>query len=192
MWGQYKTRKWSNECAHLCVGTTMAALTRKQMKIMVRATRTHDERYMRTYEAGTFITVPAIERLIIEQDDKCFYCTGPFDHEAPDRTWPDAPTLERLDESLAHTIDNCVLACRYCNGSRHGKTVAEMKEYGMCMKLGWIKYCPTCKTFFEDPEVMFCASRTTLDGLNSACRSCISSRKKTYRAARKLKKLALE
>jgi len=159
---------------------------------MVESSLSHDKKYKREYEAGTFITIPAIERLIIEQEDKCLYCTGPFDHKAPNRHWPDAPTLERLDESLAHTIDNCVLACHYCNVSRKGKTVEEMKEYAMCMKLGWIQYCPTCKTYYEDLDNAFAKNRSKLDGLQGACRSCHNHAKARHRASRKLKKLALE
>jgi hypothetical protein len=151
-----------------------------------------DKAHKRKYAAEDYITVSAIERLLVEQDDKCLYCTGPFDHEAPDRTWPDAPTLERLDESLAHTVDNCVLACYYCNASRKGKTVDEMKEYAMCMKLGWIKHCPACKTFYEDTDNEFAKNKSRRDGLNAQCRQCHNDRSKASRAARKLKKRALE
>ena len=152
----------------------MAALTVEKMRNMVKNSRRADKRSMRTYEAGTFITIPAIERLILDQEDKCLYCSGPFDHNAPDHTWPDAPSLERLDESLAHTIDNCVLVCRYCNASRQRKTVEEMKKYAACLKLGWVKYCPTCMTYYEDSEDAFGKDRSRPDGLQSFCRHCRS------------------
>jgi len=170
----------------------MAALTVKVMKRMVKASRDNDKARKRKYAAEDYITTPTIEQLIIAQEDKCLYCTGPFDHEAPNRHWPDAPTLERLDESLAHTVDNCVLVCRYCNSSRQGKTVDEMKEYAMCMKLGWIKYCPTCKVFYEDTDDAFCRETSRPDGLKAMCRLCVKTYRHASRTAKKLKKLELD
>ena len=163
----------------------MATLTQQQMSAMIASATSADKVADRKYEAKDYITIPAIEQLVIKQDDKCLYCTGPFDHEAPNRQWPDAPTLERLDEALAHTSDNCILACYYCNCARSGKTVSEMKEYAMCMKLGWIKYCNGCKVFFEDTDNAFGKNRHTHDGLLDICRFCANSRNKAHQTRNK-------
>ena len=158
------------------------ALTRDQVQWMVFNSRSHDKKYEREYTAADFITAEAVESLIVAQTDQCVYCHHPFDHETPSRKHPDAPTLERLNEDLAHVTVNCVLACAYCNNARQGKTVEEMKTYAFHMKMGWVKYCPDCKTYFEDPEEVFHKDRTKHDGLCSNCRSCTKARMRTYHA----------
>jgi hypothetical protein len=41
----------------------------------------------------------------------CTYCKEGF-------TWDNRPTLDRIDNDLGHTKDNCVVACEYCNKYR--------------------------------------------------------------------------
>jgi len=157
----------------------------KRTKRMVQQARAADKASNRTYEAGDFITVPAIERLIIEQDDKCLYCTGPFDHDASDTIWPDSPTLDRLDRAYAFTVNNTILVCHHCSTTRGKRSAAEMKEYGMCLKLGWIKQCGSCKTFYGDEADAFSKNRAKFDGLRHTCKLCANTRSKARRSSKK-------
>ena len=157
----------------------------KRMKRAIRNARAADKRRDRNYEAGTYITVPAIERLIIEQEDKCLFCTGPFDHDASDTVWPDTPALDRLDRACAFTVNNTILVCTHCSTTRGKRSAAEMKEYGMCMKLGWIKQCGACKTFYGDEADAFNKSTSARDGLQSKCKSCSVAHHSAQRVATK-------
>ena len=161
------------------------SLTRHQTNEMVCASRTHDREFGRECDASDFITCEAIAGMITSQEDRCLYCTHPFDHTTPNRKHPDSPTIERLDEARAHVVDNCVLVCTHCNNARGGKTAEEMKTHGFGMKFGWTKYCSPCKTFFENPEEVFNKDRRTHDGLRTICRSCQSDCGALYRANKK-------
>ena len=157
----------------------------KRMKRLVQNARDKDKANKRNYVAGTFITIPAIERLLIEQEDKCLFCTGPFDHDASDTVWPDTPTLDRLDWACAFTVDNVIMVCHHCHTTRGKRTVAEMKEYGMCLKLGWIKQCCECRIFYGDEADAFNKSTSARDGLQPRCKSCTAARHSARRSSKK-------
>jgi 5-methylcytosine-specific restriction endonuclease McrA len=163
----------------------MAAMTRKQVEDMVGSSRTRDKKYKRKYEAGTFITTQRIKDMACMQNDKCFYCGDGFNYDVASRTHRDGCTLERVDEKEAHTIENCILVCAYCNNARGHKTYEEMLEKAADMKSGAIKYCSDCDTWFSREENAFSKNKASHDGLQNICRQCAIARFKAYRAAKK-------
>ena len=170
----------------------MAALTVEVMKRMVLDSRWNDKARKRKYAVEDYITIQRIEDVACMQNDKCFYCGEDFDYNVASRNDRDACTLERVDEKEAHTIENCILVCAYCNNARQDKTYEEMLEKAADMKSGAIKYCWACDTWFSREENAFTKSKGTHDGLSRLCRQCNNTRCKAHYAARKLKKLALE
>jgi hypothetical protein len=45
--------------------------------------------------------------------ERCIYCDIPLQYIAP--YLPNHATIDRVDDDIGHTIDNCVIACRRCN-----------------------------------------------------------------------------
>jgi hypothetical protein len=64
----------------------------------------------------------------------CYYCAEPFTHD-------NRPTLDRIDNSIGHTKENCELACNYCNRCRanHDIEIAKLRinlrKYALLNKL---------------------------------------------------------
>jgi hypothetical protein len=54
-----------------------------------------------------------VEEMRRKQRDLCYYCKTPMD--GVKRQGGQGMTLERRDNSIGHTTDNCVLACWDCN-----------------------------------------------------------------------------
>lgn len=91
----------------------------KTCYIMVGASKMNDIKYGR-YDASNFITHDHVHGLILQSDNKCFYCTIPLQYTMNDSNMA---TIERLDNTMGHVIGNCVIACKSCNlrkvGSRN-------------------------------------------------------------------------
>jgi hypothetical protein len=60
----------------------------------------------------------AIMALHAEQDGKCAHCAAWLPPRWKDKD-PEMPTLDRIDNALAHVKGNCCLACLRCNRMRH-------------------------------------------------------------------------
>ena len=82
---------------------------------MVRHAKWCDKNYNRTSTAA-YITPDFLERLRKVQKSRCTYCTIPMQSE--NRMLPDGLTIQRLDNSLPHSKNNCILACFKCNLQR--------------------------------------------------------------------------
>ena len=80
--------------------------------------RTSDKKYDR-YDPVKFIDKCFLEGLVEDSDKKCVYCK--CDMQFLERK-NNMCTIERIDNSIGHNKDNCVLACWGCNnerGNRH-------------------------------------------------------------------------
>lgn len=83
---------------------------------MISSSRQHDEEFNR-YNISNFITYDHVYGLIIQADNKCFYCIKPIQYILYKE---DMATIERLENNIGHDIGNCVIACRSCNLRRVG------------------------------------------------------------------------
>jgi hypothetical protein len=67
------------------------------------------------YNADTHIDMVFLEKLVDEykeNDDQCHYCDTIMQY---DIYFSDLCTIERIDNRLGHSKDNCVFACMGCN-----------------------------------------------------------------------------
>ena len=83
---------------------------------MVRLARKSDKH--RLYRPDEYITRGRIVDMFVMQNGRCaFYCGRKMLCGAGvnRKTCPDAVSLERVDSKLAHTSNNCILACIACN-----------------------------------------------------------------------------
>ena len=96
---------------------------------MVHNSRKSDKKYDRYDDAcrANFITQDWCKGTYLVQEKRCFHC-----HEEMNLI-PKNPlfvSIERLDNSVGHTKDNCVIACITCNKRRVGdmRTADERAE----------------------------------------------------------------
>ncbi len=91
---------------------------------MVYAGRKADRKSNRLpFDMATFITPDGILDMWDAQQHRCWYCNVVMQTE--NRRLCDGCTIERLDNSIGHTSDNCVLACHECNVRK--KHIQKMK-----------------------------------------------------------------
>ena len=79
---------------------------------MVMHSKTADRKAHRT-STDDYVTPGHLERLRKVQKNSCTYCKVPMQTE--NRRAPDGLTIQRLDNSLPHSKNNCILACWKCN-----------------------------------------------------------------------------
>jgi hypothetical protein len=88
------------------------------MEAKLRGYKEQDTTAGRLWDAADYIDGHHIMALLEEQDGRCAHCQAwlPPRWEAKDRS---QPTLDRVDNDLAHIVGNCVLSCLRCNNTRH-------------------------------------------------------------------------
>ena len=84
---------------------------------MVWKSKQHDTDKGRTWEETDYVTATFLLDKLKEQEGVCFYCG--CEMQTMNRQADDGLTIERLDNNIAHTKDNCVLACFECNCKKH-------------------------------------------------------------------------
>ena len=83
---------------------------------IIRDSKTSDKK--QHFRIGdTYITAADILRMQNEQQNRCAYC-GIFLNWLERRRNRDGLTVERLDTSRPHEVDNCCLVCKRCNSKR--------------------------------------------------------------------------
>jgi hypothetical protein len=65
------------------------------------------------------LTYDNVKDLILNSYDLCAYCGCDLQHNSKNE--PKYSSIERIDESKGHIIDNCIIACLECNTARIGK-----------------------------------------------------------------------
>lgn len=89
--------------------------TRKQrIKMMVFSARRSDVAKNR-YDANHEIDDPFIKQLLLDQGELCIYCKKQMLLDTYEIRDNSLCTIERVDDSLGHIKNNCVLACLCCN-----------------------------------------------------------------------------
>ena len=67
----------------------------------------------RPWVESDYVTAEFLLKKYEEQEGACIWCG--IEMQMRNRQLDDGLTIERIDNSLAHTKDNCVLACFSCN-----------------------------------------------------------------------------
>ncbi|KAA6373464.1 MAG: hypothetical protein EZS28_031009 [Streblomastix strix] len=88
--------------------------------------------------------------------NKCCYCQAKF-------TSVNKPTLERIDNNIAHTKDNCKLACKLCNSTRSNKDADVAKIMIQIYKYAIVKNLPMT---IDDEEVYWFLRKSIHGGLS--------------------------
>jgi hypothetical protein len=86
----------------------------QQMRMKAQSYKTQDLEKGK-YDESRFICVDDIIRKLVDSGLACFYCKNPvhvlYEYVRDPRQW----TLERLDNSIGHTLENVVISCLSCN-----------------------------------------------------------------------------
>ena len=80
---------------------------------IVSNSKTSDEKKNRQYIEADYITPEFLLNKYQEQEGACFWCGVMM--QMRNRQLDNGLTVERWDNSLPHTRDNCCLACFECN-----------------------------------------------------------------------------
>jgi hypothetical protein len=80
---------------------------------MIRHARNRDKS-RGFYDEEHHVTIDSLCALIIAQNAKCLWCRCIFEYAAG----PKQMSLDRVNNSKAHTTVNCVMACLSCNHKR--------------------------------------------------------------------------
>ena len=82
-------------------------------KVMVKHSKQADTEKGRPWNEEEYVTAGFLLEKLKEQEGVCFWCGCQMQYL--NRTADDGLTIERLDNNIAHTRANCVLACFECN-----------------------------------------------------------------------------
>lgn len=85
-----------------------------KMKHMVYDTKRSDIKYNR-YDKEDHITLEFLQEQYTKQDNKCHYCKVIMEHTFERTSNPIQITIERKDNTIGHTKNNCVFSCYKCN-----------------------------------------------------------------------------
>jgi hypothetical protein len=154
---------------------------------MVSSSKQADRKAGRNFDNDDYIDSECCANMLIEQNGDCCYCQchmvyGPGINR---RIHPDALTVERIENPLAHLKTNCLLACMMCNRTR-GNNIshADMLINGRDMKRGIKKRCSgNCKRIIS--VASFSRNRSRGDGLDNKCKVCDSLVKRRRRQRRR-------
>ena len=153
-------------------------------KRIVHTSKSNDERARRTSTDLEYVTEQRVKDIAVMQRMACYYCATVMKVDVDRRKNPDAVTIERIENTLPHWLENCVLACSGCNYSRQDTyTFDEFKENFAQIKTGAIKRCSDCGTIKERSE--FYSNKTRKHGVRSICKSCIVARRRMRRAKKR-------
>ena len=122
---------------------------------MVRLARKSDKH--RLYRPDEYITRGRIIDMFVMQKGRCaFYCGRKMLCGAGvnRKTCPDAVSLERVDSKLAHTSDNCILACIACNRIKKDHiSFEDMCLWAARLRAKTHARCYKCKSFKHVSEM---------------------------------------
>jgi len=86
----------------------------QQMRMKAQSYKTQDLEKGK-YDESQFIGIPDILQKLVDSRLACFYCKNPvlvlYEYVREPRQW----TLERLDNSIGHNLENVVISCLSCN-----------------------------------------------------------------------------
>ena len=90
---------------------------RSQLKKKLNSYKSQDEKKNR-YECEEFMTIEKLLELLVISKLKCYYCKNDvlilYNELYDKKQW----TLDRIDNSIGHNCNNCVISCLQCNVQR--------------------------------------------------------------------------
>lgn len=98
--------KRKDECK-ICSDNSVNILVRK----MIRNARKYDKG-KNYYDETNFIDYEFVNFIIEKSYNLCFYCGKQLQHIYNEHN---LATIERLNNTIGHTKENCVIACKFCN-----------------------------------------------------------------------------
>jgi hypothetical protein len=93
-------------------------LLRSQIKGKLHSYKGQDKTKTLKEDENEFMDVECVLKLLQEGNNTCYYCKSTIKLFYEKVREPIQWTLERLDNSLGHNTNNCVIACLKCNLSR--------------------------------------------------------------------------
>jgi hypothetical protein len=179
--GKIANYKDENNINCLCSGHavengTYAPILRDEIKKIILDSRTTDMKRWSINDLasfGEYINVDKTEEMLVMQQGECFYeCdSGPLILNADNRKIElNAISIERVDNDLPHTSENCVLVHIECNRIRNNKfTFDDMMYYAKHMRVKTHSYCRKCDKLLSASE--FYRNKSQRDGLSVYCKS---------------------
>lgn len=82
----------------------------------------------RKHDPASTLTASEIQSLYDKQKGRCFWFNVPLLPTARSR-FPSKPSVDRLDASKPHTLENCVLACFAANIGRNSTKLSDWKNF---------------------------------------------------------------
>lgn len=109
------------EIVNQCISQEMnddTKLLRSQIKGKLHSYKGQDKIKTLKEDENEFMDVECVLKLLQESNNTCYYCKSTIKLFYEKVREPTQWTLERLDNSLGHNTNNCVIACLKCNLSR--------------------------------------------------------------------------
>ena len=107
-------------------------------KRIVMHSKLSDAKMNRPIDEQSYITPYRIRTLRKLQKNKCLYCSTPM--QVLNRRKPDGLTVERIQNSIPHNLNNIVLCCHQCNVRRIGNKLNQGKtSLGIYHEI-WVNY----------------------------------------------------
>jgi hypothetical protein len=101
---------------------TINRLTASKMeqyfRIKIANYKSQDTKAGRVIDKENFVTTEWIRQCFFHQNKECCICKCPLEFEVTDGSVLSNLTVDRQDNSIAHTVKNCKLSCVKCNTSR--------------------------------------------------------------------------
>jgi hypothetical protein len=85
-----------------------------KFKIIINSSKSSDLNKNR-YDETNHITLEFLQEQHIKQQNKCGYCQIDMEFTFDQNKNPNKITIERINNDIGHTIDNCIFACFKCN-----------------------------------------------------------------------------
>lgn len=99
--------------------TPMETIILNEIKIKINSYKSQD--LCNKFTTNLVISIIQCIELLINSNNICYYCNEPcyifYEHIRYPKQW----TLDRIDNSIGHHLDNVVIACLKCNLQRKNK-----------------------------------------------------------------------
>ena len=114
-----RARKLDNVCVFIHSDEEVEKLTQSRIRLYfnnkITSYKTQDNRAVRAFEPADFVTEKWIQSKIEECNNQCKFCKKYMEIYITDATVHSNITVDRIDNSKAHTIKNSQICCLNCN-----------------------------------------------------------------------------
>ena len=102
----------------LCIENNDTKILLDQIKGKLQSYKGQDKLKTLSEDKNEFMNVENVLELLVNCEHKCYYCKTNVKLFYEKVREPIQWTLERLDNSFGHNMNNCVISCLKCNLSR--------------------------------------------------------------------------